>query len=150
MGASSNDPLGSGRYGTTAAWKCPLSSGGPVPESGRTNGARAGLGPRVATPTTSAVLRACSGSDVSESQSRAWVCANTSIPPGMPTGDRLRAVPTSPAVSPTSTTPTVSLSAVRERGLGKLAQRSGRVVRAPPSTRSGPSSPLLFTEKAMP
>ena len=61
---------------------------------------------------------------MSESQSRAWVWANTSTPSGMPTGDRLRAVPTSPAVSPIRTTPTVSLSRAFERGPGKLAQRS--------------------------
>ena len=82
------------------------SAGADAPKSGRTNGASAGPGSRVATPTTRAVLRLCSGSGVSESQSRTSGWANGSSPAGRPTGDRRSAAPTSPSLSPASTTPT--------------------------------------------
>src|SRR5262249_52277192 len=55
IAASSTAPPGSGRYGTTAAWKWPWMSGASAPAIGRTNGDSAGTASRVATPTTRAV-----------------------------------------------------------------------------------------------
>ena len=81
---------------------------------------------------------------MSESQSRAWVWANRSMPAGMPTGDRRSAAPTKPVgLADEHDAHGVALRLV-EAGLGELAQRSGGDRRVRPSPRSGPSSPPSF------